>query len=64
MDGQERTHRLFEDRALCGERRGVASTTDASVTCPACLALLALAARRRRSVVRRAMVVIGKLGSA
>jgi hypothetical protein len=64
MERRDPTHRLQDDRALCGERQGLASTSDASVDCPTCLALLDLAARHRRALVRRSMILIGKIGLA
>jgi hypothetical protein len=64
MDHQETTHRLYDGRALCGEQGSTLSPCDSAVTCATCLALIELAERRRRSVVRRSVIVIGKLGSA
>lgn len=64
MDHLDTTHRLDVDRALCGERDGLASTLDAAVTCPTCRALLELAARRRRELVRRSVRLIGALAVA
>ena len=61
---RENTHRLYEDGALCGEPAPRLSPCDSAVDCPTCLALIELAERRRRSLVRRSIVVIGKLGSA
>ena len=68
MKPRDPTHRHCEDRALCGERPATPSPTlspcDSAVTCPTCLALIELAERRRRTLVRRSVVVIGKLGLA
>jgi hypothetical protein len=61
---RENTHRLYEDGALCGAQAAALSPCDSAVDCPTCLALIELAQRRRRSLVRRSVVVIGKLGSA
>jgi hypothetical protein len=64
MDRHDTTHRLHLDQALCGEESPALSPYDAGVTCPACLALIDLAERRRRSLVCRSLVLIGKLASA
>ncbi len=63
-DRRDTTHRLHVDGALCGERGSTLSLTDSAVNCPTCLALIELAERRRRELVRRSVVVIGKLGLA
>ncbi len=58
------THRVHQDRALCGEQGSMLSPRDSVVNCPTCLALMELADRRRRSLVRRSVLVIGKVGLA
>lgn len=64
MDDRGTTHRLDQDGALCGARGVTLTPVDAVVSCPTCLALMALAAERRRRLVRRSVVLIGKLASA
>lgn len=64
MKPLETTHRLDQDRALCGDDAATLSPHDSAVNCPTCLALLELAARRRRALVRRSVLVIGKLAMA
>lgn len=64
MNPHDPTHRLHVDQALCGEEAPTLSPCDAGVTCPACLALMDLARRRRRAVVCRSLVLLGKLASA
>lgn len=61
---RETTHRLHVDGALCGEHGSTLSPRDAAVNCPTCLALMELAERRRRTLVRRSVLVIGKMGLA
>jgi hypothetical protein len=58
------THRLQGDHALCGDAAPLLSPHDAAVNCPTCRALIALAERRRRNLVLRYVVVIGKMASA
>jgi hypothetical protein len=64
MNAQDTTHRLHQDRALCGQQRATLSPVDSVVDCPTCRALIALAERRRRDLVRRSVIVIGKLAAA
>lgn len=58
------THRLQGDHALCGDDGSTLSPYDRAVNCPTCLALIALAERRRRNLVLRYVLVIGKMASA
>jgi hypothetical protein len=74
MSHPDTTHRLHGEGALCGEQAprtgspcdsgSTLSPCDSAVTCPTCLALIALAERRRRELVRRSVIVIGKMGLA
>lgn len=64
MKPRDATHRLNGDHALCGEDCTTLTPYDSAVNCLTCLALIALADRRRRDLVRRSVVFIGKIGLA
>jgi hypothetical protein len=64
MNHPETTHRLHDERSLCGDDRSVLTPYDSVVSCPTCLALLELAERRRRALVLRSVILIGKLAAA
>jgi hypothetical protein len=64
MNPPDTTHRLHEDGSLCGLAGSTLTPYDGSVSCQTCLALIELAERRRRALVRRSVILIGKLAAA
>jgi hypothetical protein len=64
MNPRDPTHRLDQEGSLCGLDGDTLTPFDSSVDCPTCLALIELAERRRRSLVRRSVIVIARLAAA
>ncbi len=64
MTPRDTTHRLHEEGSLCGLAGNTLTPYESRVNCPTCLALMEMAERRRRALVRRRVIVIAKFADA